>query len=160
MMLSTIAILAQTASTTPPTTVDVSATYTILQPLLMAVATAAASVITAAAVQAVRWLQKKLNLTDAEAVNVGLQIDAQHRDALQTALTNAAGVALNRLGNNLVGQKIEVGNAAVASAVTQVIKAVPDAVDHFGLANKPDEIAQKIIGKMSQIAVTSGLPTK
>lgn len=60
----------------------------------------------------VRWFQK-----------LGLDIEAQHRDALQSALTNAALIALAR------GSR----NGATAAAVNYVRKSVPDAVKQFGL---------------------------
>lgn len=157
-MIAEIASVVGQAAAAPTSAVGVGAEYAILQPLLMAVGTAAAAVATAAAALAAAWLKKKLNLTDAEAEAVGLQIDAQHRAALQASLTNAAGVALNRLGNSLQGKTVDLHSPAVAEAVKMVIGAVPDAVEHYNLTNKPDEIAQKIIGKMSQIAATSGPP--
>jgi hypothetical protein len=81
-----------------------------------------------------------------------LDIDASHRDALQTALTNGAGLALNKLGNSLQGKSIEVGNPAVASAVNLVLKSAPDALAHFGIT--PESVAQKIVAKLPQVANT------
>lgn len=60
----------------------------------------------------VRWFQK-----------LGLDIEAQHRDALQSALTNAALIALAR------GSK----NNAAGAAIDYVRQSVPDAVKKFGL---------------------------
>lgn len=158
VLLAPTIALAQAVTTAPPATVDIGWAYTILTPLLMAVATAAATVITAVAGLAVAWLRKRLQLSEAEAQKVGLEIDEKHRDALQTALTNAAGLALNRLGNDLKGKTIDIGNPAVASAINSVIKSSPEAVAYFGLDRKPDEIAQKIVAKLPQIANTTTPP--
>lgn len=143
----------------PTTTVDVGKEYSVLQPILMTVGAAAASVITAViawvGTLAAAWLKKKLNLTDAEADKLGLEIDAKHREALQTALTNAAGLALNKLGNDLKGRTVDVRSEAVAGAIDTVFKSAPDAVAYFGLQNKPSLIAEKIVAKLPQVANTT-----
>lgn len=149
------ALLFSTAAMAADGPIDVGTTYSVLTPLLMSVATAAASVVAAVGAYAAVWLKRKLNLTDAEANLVGLNTDAAHRDALQTALTNAAGLALNRLGNELKGKTIDLRNPAINEAVATVLRSVPDAVEHFGLTNKPDELAQKVIAKLPQIANTT-----
>jgi hypothetical protein len=84
---------------------------------------------------------------------LGVSIDDSMRASLQTAAANAAGLVLNSLGNQLSGVKIDVGNQFVADAVNYVIKAAPDAVAHFGLT--PDEIAQKILALLPQVANTT-----
>jgi hypothetical protein len=132
----------------------------VLMPVMLAIGSAAATVLTVAAGLVVAWLKKKLNLSDAEAEKIGLDMDALHRQALQTALTNAAGQALNRLGNELKGKVIEVNNPAVANAVNSVIKAAPDAVRYFRLEERPSEIAEKIIGKLPQVANTVTPPDR
>lgn len=147
------AALAQTSA--PQTGVPVDSVYTILMPVLLAAGSAAATVVTALSVYALAWVRKKLNLTDAEAAKLGLDMDAHHRDALQTALTNAAGVALNRLGNDLKGKVVDVRNPAVLAAVDSVLKSAPDAIAYFGLDRVPGEIAEKIVGKIPQIANTA-----
>jgi hypothetical protein len=142
-------LCATAAHADPATTVNVQDAYTaILQPILLAVATAAATVITAAATLTVRWLSKKLGIQ-------ALELDAQHRDALDAALTNAAGLALNQLGNQLAGKTVDVRNPAIASAVSYVVKSAPDALDHFDLNGRADEIAQKIVAKLPQVANTT-----
>lgn len=68
----------------------------------------------------------------------GIDIEAQHRDALQSALNNAAQVAVDKmLGGIVTGAARQVGNniqdAAVDMAVEYVQKSVPDAIGKFKL---------------------------
>lgn len=74
-----------------------------------------------------------------------LDIEARHRDALQTALTNAAGLALGQLDGAAGRIRLEIGNAAVAEAVTYVMKGAPDALKYFGLG--PDRLHEMIVAK-------------
>lgn len=76
----------------------------------------------------------------------GLQIEAQHRDALQTALTNAAGLVIAKGGDALKGKTIDISNPLVAAGVNYVRDAVPDAVSKFGLT--PEALAEKIAAKI------------
>jgi len=82
----------------------------------------------------------------------GLSIDDSMRASLQTAVTNAAGLVLNKLGNVLPGT-ITIDNAFVAEAVQYVVKAAPDAIAHFGLT--PDALATKITAVLPQVANTT-----
>ena len=84
---------------------------------------------------------------------LGLSIDDSMRASLQTAATNAAGLVLGKLGNNLQGVKVDLRNEFIADAVNYVIKAAPDAIAHFGLT--PDMIAQKILALLPQVANTT-----
>lgn len=82
-----------------------------------------------------------------------LSIEASHRDALQTALTNGAGLVLNKLGNNLQGKTIDVHSALLATAIEYVTKAAPNALAQFDLG--PKEIAERIVAKLPQVANTT-----
>lgn len=86
----------------------------------------------------------------------GLQIEAQYRDAFQKALEQAAGGLLNNLGNRVGSMQLNVGNAEVAKAINYVLKSAPDAVTHFGLDNKRDEILEKLANKVG--VLTAGPP--
>lgn len=144
-------LMLPTAALATGTIVNAGSVYAaVLQPIAMAAATAAATVITAAAAYAVAWLRKKTGIS-------GLELDAQHRAALHSALTNAAGLALNDLGNSLDGKKVDVRNPAIAGAVSYVVKSAPQALKHFNLDGRADEIAQKVVAKLPQIASTKGL---
>jgi hypothetical protein len=77
---------------------------------------------------------------------LGLAIESRHRDALQTALTNAAGLVIGK-GENLAGKlQITVRNDAIAEAVSYVLKGAPDALAYFGLT--PDRLRQMIEAKV------------
>lgn len=82
----------------------------------------------------------------------GLQIEQQYRDAFQTALTNAAGLALTALGGKLGGAKISINNPAVREAVSYVLRSAPDAIEKFGLKDKPQELAEKVVAKLGVVA--------
>jgi len=85
---------------------------TILEILAPVIAALLAILVPAMVTALVRWFQK-----------LGLDIEAQHRDALQSALTNAALAALAR------GSR----NGAAGVAIDYVRKSVPDAVKKFSL---------------------------
>lgn len=76
----------------------------------------------------------------------GIDIEARHREALQTALTNAAGLALTRLSTTLGSKTIDVKHPLIKQAVEYVNSAAPDAIRNFGLT--PEQIAEKIVAKV------------
>lgn len=76
----------------------------------------------------------------------GIDIEARHREALQTALTNAAGLALTRLSTTFGSKTIDVKHPLIKQAVEYVNSAVPDAIRNFGLT--PEQIAEKIVAKV------------
>ena len=65
---------------------------------------------------------------------LGLDIEARHREVLQTALTNAAGLVVNSLGGVASTARLDVRSPALAEAVTYVLKGAPDALAYFGLS--------------------------
>lgn len=119
------------------TAVGVGGIYDVVQPYLLA----AVSVIVTAIVG---WLGELLRR------KFNLEIDAAHRDALQTALTNGAGLLLGKIGGALSEKKIDLKSRALAEAVNYVLLAVPDAVRHFGVT--PEALAEKIVAKLPQLA--------
>ena len=80
----------------------------------------------------------------------GLDIDARNREALQTALTNGAGLILQKSAGLAAGKVLDLRSHLVADAVRYVEKSAPDALKHFGLT--PDAVAEKIAAKLSQVA--------
>jgi hypothetical protein len=79
-------------------------------------------------------------------IRFGLEIEARHREALQTALTNAAGLVIGK-GENLAGKlQVTVRNDAIAEAVSYVLKGAPDALAYFGLT--PDRVRQMVEAKV------------
>jgi cyanate permease len=137
IFLSTVAAFAQT-------TVDVGAAWSSVQTWLI---TIMALVVSAIAGRVLTALLTHFNI----------KYDAAMARAVQSAAVNAAGLLLNRLGNQLQGKTIDVKHPFVADLVSYVLKAVPDAVAHFGLT--PEGIAEKIVAKLPQIANTSTAPT-
>lgn len=79
---------------------------------------------------------------------LGITLEQRHRDALQTTLTNAAGLVLAKIGRN---QTISPRDVKNAGGVEYVEKGSPDALANFDLTGKEDEIAEKIIAKISQV---------
>lgn len=119
------------------TTVAVESIYDILQPYLLAVVSVLATAI-------VGWLAELLRR------KFNLDIDAAHREALQTALVNGAGLLLAKVGGAVAGRNIDLKSPALAEAVNYVLQAVPDAVRHFGIT--PEAIAEKIQAKLPQVS--------
>lgn len=110
--------------------------YAVVQPYLLAVVSVVATAI-------VGWLAELLRR------KFHLDIEASHREALQTALTNGAGLLITRLGGAIAGRKLDLKSVVLAEAVNYVLQSVPDAVRHFGVT--PEAIAEKIEAKLSQM---------
>lgn len=111
--------------------------YNVLQPYLLAIVSVIAAAI-------VGWLAELLRR------KFNLDIDAAHRDALQTALTNGAGLLLGKAGGALADKKLDLKSAALAEAVNYVLQAVPDAIRHFGIT--PEAVAEKLQAKLPQVS--------
>lgn len=136
--------IAQVAATAPASSnVDLGGIFGAWRPYLLDLFGVAAAAVVGLICELVR---RKLNLS----------ISAEHRDALQRALTNAAGLALNSLGNKLDGKTVNVKSPEVAQAVNYVAKAAPDALAHFGLT--PQALEEKIVAKIPQVANTTAAP--
>jgi hypothetical protein len=83
---------------------------------------------------------------------LGISIDDSLRNALQTATTNAAGLVLNQIGNQLQGKVLDVGVIG-NEVVRYVMNNVPDATKHFGLTE--ERVANMILAKVPQVANTA-----
>lgn len=83
----------------------------------------------------------------------GIDIEASRRDALQAALTNAAGLLVARLGSGALAARLDAASPGVADGVAYVISAAPDAIEHFGLTES--EIAEKVVAKLGVLAAPS-----
>jgi hypothetical protein len=110
--------------------------YNVLQPYLLAIVSVAATAI-------VGWLAELLRR------KFNLDIDAAHREALQTALMNGAGLLIGKAGSAVAGKKLDLKSVALAEAVNYVLQAVPDAIRHFGIT--PEAVAEKLQAKLPQI---------
>ncbi|MCW4114375.1 hypothetical protein NPA31_005285 [Aurantimonas sp. MSK8Z-1] len=82
---------------------------------------------------------------------IGLDVDQKHRDALQTAIQNAALLAVSKAGGRM-GASTMTG-AALNAAVDYVKRFSPDAVKHIDLT--ADDIAEKIAPKAEAIATAA-----
>lgn len=97
---------------------------------------------------AVAWATKKFHdLT-------GINIEAKHREALQSALRNGANLVIDKIPT---GGKVDVHSAPVAAAIRYVMESVPDAVNYFGLT--PDKIADLLKPKIAVPAVVVATET-
>ena len=83
--------------------------------------------------------------------------ETAHRDALQSALTNAAGSVLQKVGTQVDIRTLDVKSPEIVAAVNQVVAAVPDALDKFGLT--AEDLAPKILAKLPQVAPAPAAPT-
>ena len=117
--------------------VAVEGFYSVVQPYLLAVVSVVATAI-------VGWLAELLRR------KFNLDIDAAHREALQTALTNGAGLLIGKAGSAIAGKKLDLKSAALAEAVNYVLQAVPDAIRYFGIT--PEAVAEKLQAKLPQVA--------
>ncbi len=79
----------------------------------------------------------------------GIAIEAKHREALQSALENAARLAIGHLESKLVGKPVDRSNPALLAATKYVRQSVPDAVGFFKLTDDKitDLISPKLIPK-------------
>lgn len=119
--------------------VAVEGLYNVVQPYLLAVVSVFATAI-------VGWLAELLRR------KFNLDIDAAHREALQTALTNGAGLLIGKAGSAIAGKKLDLKSAALAEAVNYVLQAVPDAIRYFGIT--PEAVAEKLQAKLPQVAAS------
>jgi hypothetical protein len=115
------------------TAIDGGSVFALLKPYLV-------EGIGLAILAVVSWAAKLLH------ARTGFELDAKHRDTIQLALTNAAGLVISKVGDHMIGRKIDLKNEALAQAVGYVIKSAPDAVAHFGLT--ASELRQKVEAKI------------
>ena len=115
---------------TPDTTVDTSGFFGWLRPY-------AVEIMGLVITTAIGWATKKFHdLT-------GIEIEAKHREALQSALRNGAKLVIDKMPQ---GGTIDVKNPAIASGIRYVLESVPDAVAYFDLS--PEKIADLLKPKI------------
>lgn len=83
----------------------------------------------------------------------GLDIEAKHREALQTALTNAAGLLIARGDGLAAGVNFDVKNPLVAEAINYALKGAPDAMKYFGLT--PERVRDMLAAKVGVVIAAS-----
>lgn len=87
----------------------------------------------------------------------GLEIEAKHRDALQTALTNAAGLVIAKAGDLASALQLDTRNAALNEGIAYVLKSAPDALAFFGITR--ESLKEKLEAKLGLAVVPpAGLP--
>lgn len=83
----------------------------------------------------------------------GVDLDARHRDALQAALTNAAGLLIARAGGvDRVLASPQLQGSGLLEGVEYVVESAPDAMRHFGL--EPGDLSEKLRAKIGVLAST------
>jgi len=136
-------VLAQTTvtSTAPSeTTINVGQ---LLAPWLQLLIAGVVSAILALLGWVTKVFNDKMNLSGNASV---LAIEGQARDTLQSALTNAAGLLVMKLGPKLDGMTIDVKSPLVKDAIVTVNKLAGDAVARFGIT--PEDIGALVIAKV------------
>lgn len=88
----------------------------------------------------------------------GVDIDLARMTTLQTTITNAAGLVINKLGEAAEGKTIDVRHPLIRDAILYVNAAAPDAVAQFGLT--PEQIAEKIAAKLGLATATTPVEKK
>lgn len=84
---------------------------------------------------------------------LNIDIEARHREALQAALLQAAGLVIGKVGDLTKAVKIDVKSAALAEGIEYVLSSAPDALSFFGL--DMDDIAEKLKAKIGVVAATN-----
>lgn len=108
----------------------------LLAPWMEMLASAVSIIIAGAVIYVSTWVRAKF----------GIDIEARHREALQTALDNGAGLVLSKVKSGLLGKTIDVGHPLILDAIQYVNGAAPDAVRNFGLG--ADDLAEKLVAKI------------
>lgn len=85
-----------------------------------------------------------------------IDIDAKHRDALQAALTNAAGLIINRAGGVAGAIALPKGSGQLRQGIDYVIESAPEALRHFGITPEAagQVLAEKLEAKIGVLAST------
>lgn len=97
-----------------------------------------AEIVGLAIAAALAWLVKRFRDW------TGMEIEARHREALQSALENAARLAIDKA---VPGDAASVSKAILTHGVGYVERSVPDAVRHFDLS--PDRIGELLRPKLA-----------
>lgn len=134
IVLATAALAQQIGVSPLPPTDHIISVKPLIEQIIPYLVAAFGAIITALAGMAVKYIHDK----------TGVEIDAGHREAIQTAATNMAALLIKRIEAK-VPTDIHVGSQALADAANNAIAAVPDAVAHFGIT--PENMAEKVTAK-------------
>jgi hypothetical protein len=117
-------------------------------PLFQAVEPYVTAVVSAAVTALLAWLTATI------AKWTGVAIEAKSRDALQTALENAAGLVIAKGGATLDEVRVDVRHPTLKAGVEYVQAAVPDALKRFGLGE--DALREKLVAKVGVLVAKGG----
>ena len=139
-----------TTVTSPPSTDTTVNVGQLIAPWLQMLVAAVMSVILAM----LGWIAKvfitKAGLEGNAAI---MQMEEHARNALQSALTNAAGKVVMLLGDKLNGVTLDVKHPAVKAAVEGVNSAAFEAVKKFGLTD--DDLARMVLNKIGVVTASN-----
>lgn len=95
-------------------------------------------------------------LANAVKAKLGIDIEARHREALQAALTNAAGLVINRAGSTVGALDLPATHPKIAEGVDYVVKAAPDALKYFGITPEAARaiLAEKLEAKIGLLTAS------
>lgn len=136
---------AATAALAQDTTVSAEPWVAILLPFVLTVTTA---LIGAGTTFGIAYLNARWNI----------QIDAENRAAFQTAVTNAAGLLIQKAGSKAAAAAIDVGSPMLKDAIRYVEKGAPAALARQGIT--PEHVAKAILAKIPQIEAKGPVPFK
>lgn len=122
----------------------------LLAPWLPLIVGAFMTLVLALLTAATTFIKKRFNLEENKFV---AQMEAQARDTLQSALTNAAGRVVLTLGDKLKDVTLNVGLPEIKQAVLQVNNGAADAVSKFRLSEV--DIANMIINKIGVVTASN-----
>ncbi|EUB97321.1 hypothetical protein PMI07_000897 [Rhizobium sp. CF080] len=129
-VMAVVALAQEAASNT---TVSGGSIFAVVAPYILELA----SVLVAAIVA---WLSAKVKTL------IGIQIEAKHREALQSALQNGINLGMSKAGGWISAKDYDLKNKALAEGVNYVLASVPDAIKFFGLT--PEKLGKLIEAKL------------
>jgi cytochrome bd-type quinol oxidase subunit 2 len=120
-----------------------SAVFEVFRPFLVEVASVFVSAV-------VLWLAATMK------AKLNIDIEAKHREALQAALTNAAGLVINRAGGMAGAIALPGRSALIVEGVDYVVQSAPDALKHFGITPEAagEVLKQKLEAKIGVMVST------
>jgi len=140
-----------TTSAPADTTINVGQ---LLSPWLQSLVAAAVSVIMALFGWLTIVINNRANVQNNAAV---LQMEANMRGLLETALTNAAGWVIMKAGPELDKMTFDVKSPLIVQAIMTINNLAGSAVKQFGLS--PDDLAKKLIAKIGVLTAANPAAT-
>ncbi len=128
------------------TTVAIAPWWAVVEPFIMPLVSAIVAGLLA-------WLSTEVKRF------LGIKIEAQHREALHSAVMSGVAAALTRMSKSAQDARIEIKADVVRDAILWAERSVPDAIKALGVT--PEDIANLAAAKLSILAeAPSAIPTK